>query len=206
MPAREVTIKEALAFEKAATALFKDEPTENEYKFTKQLVKTISQLDFWGARMWVWEVDGKAVSINATRFSEGPSRDAWGKYSSWYLAYTLPGHRRKGYATNLQIYIEHLAREAGMGRLRSLVGSWGGFRLHYRMGHDFWGLTDRGELVVDSPIDFSKEFPSGVPKRARAVCKTGKRLTKEELVKILQVPRFGRTEEEVREVLRDYPY
>lgn len=200
MTIREVTMEEALLFEKSVHALFKDEPTKLEQDFTKQLVKQMSMLGFWGAKVWVLEVDGKAVSINATRFSKGRSHDAWGKYSSFYLAYTLPSHRYRGYATRLQRAVEE---QSGMDRLRSLAGSWGGFRLHYRMGHEFWGIAERGEVLIDTPIS-SAPFPTGVPKRARKFNTTGTRLSREALIEVLTGERFGRTVPEVEEYLSDY--
>lgn len=146
--------------------------------------------------------DGKLVSVNTTRYSARKSKDAWGVYAFFFFAYTLPRYRFLGYATELNHLMEEKAREQGYSRMRSLIQSRGGFRLHRRFKHHMWGIAEQGELVVDTPLS-DKVFPHTVPKRARAYTDRPTPLTDDELLPLLIDPRgpFVYTEAEARRVL-----
>lgn len=116
------------------------------------------------------------VSVSAHYFGRSPRKNAWGRYTNWMLAYTVPEKRRMGHATALEEFMELTARMAGLDRMRSLAQSVGGARLHLRMGHQFWGVTGRGELIVDTPLEQGLEWPSGIPERARSAANKGGRL------------------------------
>ena len=146
--------------------------------------------------------DGHLVSVNTTRYSARKAKDAWGVYAFFFFAYTLPRYRFLGYATELNHLMEEKAREQGYSRMRSLIQSRGGFRLHRRFGHHIWGIAEQGELVVDTPLS-NKVFPNTVPKRARAYSDRPTPLTDEELLPLLTDPRgpFVYSEEEAKRIL-----
>jgi GNAT superfamily N-acetyltransferase len=142
-------------------------------------------LDRFSASVFGVETNEGIISVNATYFSKRPKKNGWGRYINCYLAYTAPEHRRKGFATGLQRWIEQQAREKGYHRVKSLVGSYAGFRFHQSLGHSFWGVNDRNEIYVDAPIRKDWEFPTTVPQEGRGV-PNPHLLTQEDLVEILQ--------------------
>jgi hypothetical protein len=146
------------------------------------------------------EVDGRLVSINVTHQSKRKRADAWGRYINFYCAYTMPGQRYKGYASRLVRWTEEQGRLTDHQRMRSLAMSYAGFRLHYSLGHHFYGLTEKGELVIDTPLA-DTPFPDGVPRRSRQFNTTGARLTDADLRVILSEGRFKVTEAELEKVL-----
>lgn len=118
--------------------------------------------------LWQLATDtGNVVSWNATYLAKGKKADGWGKYANFYLAYTLPEFRKQGLATMLYNHVVENARAAGMFRIKSLVLSKLGYYLHRGLGHKFWGVEIKGELVVDEPL-IERAWPDGVPKKARA--------------------------------------
>src|SRR5262249_46218440 len=127
------------------------------------------------------EVDGEVVSAQA-HYRGKTRQGAWGRYLTFHFAYTLFGMRRLGYGGTLLRWVEGWARREGMDRIKSLIGSYGGFRLHWAPGHEIWGLyagrkaDNKGCLEVDSPLEAWKPerregWPDGVPKKVRDVCK-----------------------------------
>lgn len=124
-------------------------------------------LQRFGGEGWAVEKDGRLISFNATRFNKRTDKDGWGRYINWFIAYTLPQFRRKGYACGLQLHIEALGRERGYHRVKSLIESYAGFRLHLALAHQLWGVNARNEILVDAPIHPSWRFPEGAPPMAR---------------------------------------
>lgn len=124
-------------------------------------------LQRFGGEGWAVEKDGQLISFNATRFNKRTDKDGWGRYINWFIAYTRPEFRRRGYACALQLHVENLARKRGYQRVKSLIESYAGFRLHAALGHQLWGVNERNEIVVDASIDRAWTFPSGIPPMAR---------------------------------------
>jgi GNAT superfamily N-acetyltransferase len=144
---------------------------------------------FYGATLFGGWLGDELVTVNATRFSKGKKKNAWGRYTNFYLAYTVPSHRRRGYAVALQRHVEELAVGLGYHRLKSLTQSYLGLRLHMSLGHHFWGVNAKNEIIVDTPL-VAKDWPTDtVPMEARAV-KDPHLLSEGELVNILRKPPF----------------
>jgi GNAT superfamily N-acetyltransferase len=145
---------------------------------------------------------GNVLSLNATRFSQR-RKMAWGLYINCWLTYTPYNLRGRGYASKLYRHIEALARSNGYHRMKTLASSWAGFRLHWRLGHVFWGLTSHGDLIMDNPLDESMKFPDGIPMGIRTHHPKGV-MAEDELVQALTDPagHFARDPREVYELLR----
>ena len=126
-------------------------------------------------------VDGNLLSINVTAFQKSARKNAWGRYINFYLAYTMPEYRYKGFASMLVEHIEQKALELGYNRMRSLAGSYAGVRLHMHFGHQFWGIAKKGELIVDTPLRNGDEWPDGVPERARTAGENVHRMRLDEI-------------------------
>jgi GNAT superfamily N-acetyltransferase len=139
----------------------------------------------WGTPCIGLMVDYELLSVNVTSIHKKP-KNAWGRYINVYLAYTVPAHRYKGYASTL---VEHLEKEAlaeGCTRMKSLAGSWAGVRLHMHFGHHFYGVAKNGELVVDTPLISGLTFPDGIPVDVRNRTVGEARLqTRDDLIEIL---------------------
>jgi GNAT superfamily N-acetyltransferase len=149
-------------------------------------------VSLYGAPIIGFEVDGELVSINITSFAKSKRKNAWGRYVNFYLAYTVPDHRYKGYASQLVSHIERIALEQGYNRMKSLAGSYAGVRLHMHFGHQFWGIaTKRGELIVDTPLRSGDEWPDGVPEKARTAGSDLHLMGVEEIASALLAPRFS---------------
>ena len=149
---------------------------------------------FWGATLFGFYRWDKLVSVNATRFGKGKKKNAWGKYTNFYLAYTPPEFRRQGHAKILQMAIEGLALEQGYARVKSLTQSYLGLRLHMSLGHWFWGVNERNEIGVDTPLDTVKDFPAGVPIEMRGLVNPHL-LNRDDLLQIVAKPPFVVTED-----------
>lgn len=149
--------------------------------------------------------DSEPVSLNITRLSSRKRRDAWGRYSNFNIAYTLLNHRYKGYATALCTFIEQSLASQGYERMKSLIGSWGGYRLHTGLNHMMWGLGPNGCIAVDFPLRKGL-FPPGIPRLSRSYG-ISETLTKDILLTILTDPNglFARTEDEVLEAFEKHP-
>jgi GNAT superfamily N-acetyltransferase len=144
-----------------------------EAQWERTFVSQAGIYEYWGSRNWVradyqpntW---GQPRSIHIARFTRGRSHDAWGRYITFHLGYTLPGHRFLGHGLALVKHVEQVAADEGYDRIRSTIQSWGGLRLHLAAGHRFWGKNEKNELVVDSALLGRDDlFPYGIPKRAR---------------------------------------
>lgn len=139
-----------------------------------------------GGTPYLRVLDGNPISLNITRLSNRKRRDAWGRYSNFYLAYTLPEYRKQGHATALCRWIQETLASEGYDRMKSLAGSWAGFRLHLALGDIFWGKAENGCLVVDSPLH-SGSFPSTIPRLIRTYSLDGS-YTRENLIEDLCDP------------------
>lgn len=145
----------------------------------------------WGVPCLGLLLNGELVSVNVTNFSKRARKNAWGRYLNFYLAYTVPEHRLKGYASRLVEHVEKTAIEGGWNRMKSLAGSYGGMRLHMHFGHQFWGIAKKGEFIVDTPLRGGDEWPDGVPIEARNAGVVPHRMDLEEMAEELHAPRFG---------------
>lgn len=124
------------------------------YKFT--------QID-----MWIGFVGTVPVTVNISHIGSR-KKNGWEPYLNWYVAYTTPEYRRLGAATTLGAFVRELAVEKGCVRVKSLAGSWLGLLLHHSFGDQFWGLTPKREVQVDSPLVDSSRFPAdAVPPNGR---------------------------------------
>jgi GNAT superfamily N-acetyltransferase len=137
-------------------------------------------------------VDNELVSVNVTNFSKSKRKNAWGRYLNFYLAYTVPEHRYKGYASLLVEEIEQRAIAGGWNRMKSLAGSYAGVRLHMHFGHHFYGIAKKGELIVDTPLRSGDEWPEGIPIEARNAGEAPFRMTIEDITVALRASRFNK--------------
>lgn len=106
---------------------------------------------FWGGHLWVGYERGMPVALTCGRIGKR-KKNLWEPYLNWYGAFTVPSHRREGYATVLYRAMEAAAAEAGCRRVKSLAGSRAGLALHQALGHQCWGKTENCEVFVDSPL------------------------------------------------------
>ena len=120
-----------------------------------------------GYEAWGAFLHGQMVSFSATHYQKSKAKNAWGRYINWVYAFTATPFRHRGIASAMQRQVEADAVMLGYSRLKALAGSYAGVRLHYTLGHDFWGLGKNGEIVVDTPL-FEQEWPETVPIEARA--------------------------------------
>lgn len=120
-----------------------------------------------GNRAYVLSDGGMRVSLAIMNFGKR-KHNAWGPYVNWYTSWTPEPLRRRGYATELARTLFIMARVAGCVRVKSLIQSYAGVRLHWRLGHSMWGWTDKGFIQVDHPL-VSRDWPSTTPEQARAV-------------------------------------
>ena len=142
-------------------------------------------VDLMHAKAFGLEVGGQVVSFAAIYFNVRPKADGWGKYINSYLVYTIPECRQQGYGSGLHRIVEKRALAHGWSRTQSLIQTYAGFRFHLRLGHTFWGVTPKGELRCDSPLDHqSTQAGIGVPTAARDAINAHP-LSVAELIKIL---------------------
>lgn len=95
--------------------------------------------------------EGLPVSVHVSKIGKR-HKNIWEPYLNWYIAYTTPHMRRKGYAKSLYELMEAMAENEGCRRVKSLAGSEGGAMLHHSLGHQMWGVTAKYEIIVDSPL------------------------------------------------------
>jgi hypothetical protein len=117
----------------------------------RDLLNTMRTSKFYGCRVFAYVIEGQAQSFSAIKYQSSPRKNAWGRYLNWYYAYTIPHCRQVGLATELQRWVE----ETSLGdyqRLKSLAGSWLGYKLHRSLRHHVWGLTEKDELLIDTPL------------------------------------------------------
>jgi hypothetical protein len=117
---------------------------------------------FRGVRAWMMLIDGEPVSLNITNIGKS-GHNIWRPNANWYTAYTRVDQRRQGFAKVLATVVRDIAVKAGCRRLRSKAGTILGVRLHQSMGDQFWALTAKHELLVDTPISPTVVFPNIVP-------------------------------------------
>ena len=118
---------------------------------------------FWGAlTLALWEPK-RDVATSLLQMKLGKrKKNVWEPYANWYGAYTLPDRRRQGHAYRLYAEAEKAAVDAGCRRVKSLAGSVAGLGLHRALHHQCWGLTDGGEIFVDSPLPGHEERYTGL--------------------------------------------
>lgn len=160
---------------------------------------------FYGCRITgILTETGEVASVNLTRYQRKPAKNAWGKYINWMYTFTLPALRRRRYAYDLQAELEQGAVVAGYKRVRSLSISWKCAMMHRRLGHEFWGKNDRGELVIESPLCMFAgrplwSFPATTPYNARGprIAATAAPMTDGELAQELRGGIYNAPPEEV---------
>lgn len=162
-------------------------------KAGRKVLADADMLFFRGITAWVGWIDDIPVSINMTHFGKRRSH-VWEPYANGYLAFTRVSERRKGYASGLTREVMNRAVTAGCVRFKALAGTILGYYLHKSLGDEFWALTDKREIVVDTPLVTSEylvsigrePFPTDkVPRTARKWTTRPEKLSQEELDAIL---------------------
>ncbi len=119
------------------------------------VLKELGLYAFWGATTLVLrDTDGNPFSVHSSKLGKR-KKNKWEPIVNWYGAYTLPMVRRNGYATALYRELERRAEVAGCRRIKSLAGSRAGLALHWSLGHECWGVTDKGEVIVDTAFPWA---------------------------------------------------
>lgn len=134
------------------------------------LLNELRMYAFWSATTWVlYNARGVPLSLNSTKIG----KRANGKFepcANWYGAYTLPEHRRKGYATRLYEATLKPMKEAGNVCTKSLCSSSGGLGLDVSLGHLCWGRVPTGEVFAHTPLPWAAheftelDVPPGAPR------------------------------------------
>jgi hypothetical protein len=72
------------------------------------------------------------------------------------------------------------------------------------LGHHFWGVNARNEIVVDAPIDPTWAFPEGTPPMAR-VCANPHRYSQGELETLLTQKPYSQSSTEISSCFEQRP-
>lgn len=175
---------------------------EKEYKCVTKFWDLYVRL--YGATAYAYVDGDRPVSFLAIAYNKLPKGE-WGKYINSYLVYTVPEHRRNGYATYLHHHVEADALRHGYARTQSLIKTYAGFRFHLNLGHTFWGLNKRGEMRCDSPLDRRPPYLRGVPPAARDA-QDAHPLSTSELIDILTTnPLYRQPRPEMQELFDTHP-
>lgn len=146
--------------------------------------------EFYGATPWlVTDEGGTAVGLHVARPASGRRKNAWGLYVNHYLAFVRPEVRRMGYGAGAEAELQH-RWSATHDRLKTLCQSRLGVYYHESLADQVWGVNEKGELVIDSPLDPNRQWPEGVPMKARSEADEGRTapLTPAELMPIVTDP------------------
>lgn len=122
---------------------------------------------FRGATLFVEHEDGVPRTYNVTRFGKR-KKNAWEPYANWYTAYTPTAYRRRGYARQLADQVKHMAVTHGCVRLKALAGTRLGLLLHIGLGDELWGVTEKAEVVVDTPLTTNPAYAGRTPPNGTA--------------------------------------
>lgn len=158
---------------------------------------------FYGAEFFaVTDAAGEPRALHVAKFNSSGRKNAWGRYVNHYLAFTDPDSRRQGYAVHGELRLQAIAAELGYDRLKTLCQSWLGVLYHEHLRDRMWGVNEKGEIVIDSPLH-GGPWPAGVPIKARKHNATGRELDGDELAAVLsdQRGRFRAPAAAVRYVL-----
>lgn len=152
---------------------------------------------------------GQLVALHALSWSKKKRNDAWGRYVNSYYGYTLPSARFRGHGEALFRHVQVVARQAGYDRIKSLIQSIGGVRLHLHLEHDYWGVDPHGMILVDARLAPDVTEPAdSVPMqvRTRAVGEPRK-LDAKAMLDIVADPFgiFARPWDEAVELIARYP-
>lgn len=128
------------------------------------VLKEADLMMFRGVGVWVGFVDGVPVTLNATHFGKR-KKNSWEPYANWYIAFTVASERRQGHAKHLARYVQNLACNAGCVRLKALAGTYHGLMLHNALEDQFWAITDKLEVQIDTPL--VDKGCTGTPPNAR---------------------------------------
>lgn len=154
----------------------------------RRLLNDVRMLVWRGAQAYavVDSITLETVAINVTTMG-ARNYPGWGRYITQEVIYVVPRWRRRGIARRLQRLIEANLTNA-YSRVKTLSGSWSGFMTHLALGYDMYGLTAKGEMICDSPLE-DRAWPDGLPpsvlaRAATAPARLGL-LTAEAIVRIL---------------------
>ena len=136
----------------------------------KALLGDVRMHAFRGARVLLGfaVTQDTLLTIHVGR-SSTTRRGAWGRYYNFLVAYTPPEHRLKGFARAALAHaldFPHPLHAIAPDRIKSLAGSKAGILLHMSLGHQFWGVNDKDELIVDTPLRTGSR--PGVPFHGRS--------------------------------------
>lgn len=156
-------------YNKEAQALYRQwaDTIQEDRSFLMGAISTFRVFDFneEPAEHIVTGYGDKVLSL-VTFHVRRRKRGVWGRYLNVYYAYTIPEYRRLGLASFLMRSAEEIALVREAHRIKSLAGSLRGFYLHKSLGHNMWGFTKDGSVVVDHFIDPDYNLP-GVPPNAK---------------------------------------
>lgn len=160
--------------------------TEQQARFEAGYLRQLSLYEFYRAEFWlVCTAAGEPRTLHVAAFGTSPRKNAWGRYVNHYLAFTRPGYRGQGWGSGGELALQEMAAGRGYDRLKTLCQSWLGVLYHERLRDLTWGVNEKGELVIDSPLH-DGPWPEGVPIKARKYS-TGE-LDGEELYRVLTDP------------------
>lgn len=162
--------------------------------------------EYVGADVWgIFDDGGTMVGVHIARPATGKRKNAWGLYVNHYLAFVRPECRNQGFGSGAEAELQARWAEGGWDRLKTLCQSRLGVYYHEALADQVWGTNAKGELVIDSPLDPTREFPAGVPIKARKDADPDRTapLSAEELLPIVTDPagRFRMGEAEARALL-----
>lgn len=100
---------------------------------------------------WVLFVENVPVSINFTSFGK-TKRKGQGPWANWYMSFTNKSHRGLGYDKILTNYILDRAVAQGCTRMKAKAGTMSGLQQHFNRQDQLWGITEKYEVIVDTPI------------------------------------------------------
>lgn len=179
-----------------------------EFSYLRDAVRRFSNgnpgyYEYVGASPWgIFDDGGTMVGIHIARPATGKRKNAWGLYINHYLAFVRPECRQAGFGSGAEAELQRRWAEGGHDRLKTLCQSRLGVYYHEALADQVWGTNAKGELVIDSPLDPDKEFPPGVPMKARKEADIDRAapLSADELLPIVTDPagRFRMTTDEAR--------
>jgi hypothetical protein len=104
---------------------------------------------FRGIPVFIGFRDGLPVTLNITHIGKRKT-GVWEPYANCYTLWTRKDVRRQGFCHALFNHVKAQAIAAGCVRHRSLAGTYDGYAVHRAVGDEFWALTPKNELMIDS--------------------------------------------------------
>lgn len=135
-------------------------------KASAELLGQVRMHVFRGAEaLLMFDSDNTPIHVHVGAMAKR-ARGAWGMYYTMHVTYTPPDYRGHGVAG---FALEWQFSRHKPDRYRSLAGTAEGILFQVGMGVELWGATEKGELLVDSPVGDGSRFPKAVPYHARAL-------------------------------------